>query len=44
MAKMVGELGPIFGGPVEAIALLHEQWHQAVNAKNLCTNAVSFSL
>src|SRR5262249_39814781 len=44
MAKVMGKLHPLFGGPANAIALLHEQRHQAVNAKNRCANAVSFSL
>jgi len=44
MAEVMGKLHPLFGSPANAIALLHEQRHQAVNAKNLCANAVPFSL
>ena len=44
MAKVMRELGSLFSSPADAIALLHQQWHQAVNSKNLSANAVSFSL
>ncbi|HXX73838.1 MAG TPA: hypothetical protein VEI50_01765 [Nitrospiraceae bacterium] len=44
MAKVMRELGSLFSSPADAIALFHQQWHQAVNPKNFGTNAIPFSL